>query len=263
MLTLPTQPFFPFQRMLNLPKPIQPPNYLINPVFSPIEGSNLINEAYLEFRRIFASKLPKTETKLNLHKYIKQIISNEKNMDLKDKYICSIYISWNKNLLTKEIINDIVANNFHVILLNWVSKESYVIYDYCENENKNNVKFNIFMGLLINVISLFETFNIKSSDLSEYFFYDIFFNLNENIKLNIKQNYPFLETMDNLIKKWKKQIDCFNISKTIQKFQNFLGQKTKGCTSVKKCAKKKKKNKNNKEPETEDNSGENINIIED
>ena len=120
------------------------------------------------------------------------------------------------------------------------------------------------MGLLINTISLFEAFNIKSSDLSEYYFYDIFFNLNENIKLNVKQNYPFLESLDNLIKKWKKQIDCFNISKTIQKFQSYLGKKTKATVGAKKCLKKKKnkKNKKDKEPETEDNSGENNNEIE-
>jgi len=268
MLSLSSQPIIPYPNLLNFQKShIQPSNYLISPVFSSIEGSNLIKDAYHEFRRIFASKLPKSDNKLNFHRYIRNIISNEQNMDLKDKYICSIYISWNKNLLTKEIINDIINNNFHVILLDWVSKESYVIYDYCENENKNNVKFNIFMGLLINTISLFETFNIKSSDLSEYYFYDIFFNLNENIKLNVKQNYPFLESLENLIKKWKKQIDCFNISKTIQKFQTFLGKKTKATNvGAKKCLRKKKKNgnknKKDKEPETEDNSGENNNEIE-
>jgi len=105
MITIPTQPLIPYPSIFSLPKPqFQPSSCLINPVFSPIEGSNLLKEAFFEFRRIFASKLPKSDNRGNLHRYIKHIIANEKNMDLKDKYICSIYISWNKNLLYMIIV---------------------------------------------------------------------------------------------------------------------------------------------------------------
>ena len=188
-------------------------NKIIQPTFNPF--------SLLFFDILFKNNFLKT--KEDILKYILEIMKKEDIMDLNVKYICSIYLNMNKNLLTKEIIEEILSQEFHLTLMNWLEKEKIIIEDL----NNNNIyKYYIFIGLLINIINLYEIFPIKSCELKKYKLYEKLFNINKLIKLNINNSFPFLQSLKNILIKWKKQINCFYLTNTIQNF-NFLNKKIK------------------------------------
>ena len=171
------------------------------------------------FKDLFKYNFPKINNKEELHKYILEVskIGDKKNLD--EKYICSICLAINKNLFTKEIIEDVLEEEFHLTLMKWLKNEKHII----EKPNRDDpYKFNIYIGLLINIITLYEIFPITTKDLCKFNLYKNLLKLSNLIKLNIKNSFPFLLSLNKLLKKWKQQIDYFN-------FQNFifLGKKTK------------------------------------
>ena len=164
-------------------------------------------------KALFQNILPNINTKDDLYKFILEISKIEKELSLNEKYICSILLAINKNLLTEEIINDILEEEFHLTLMNWLMEGKYIVKEKTKYEV---YKFNIYIGLLINIISLYEIFPIKPKDLSEFNLYKKLFKLNSLIELNINNSFPFLFSLNNLLKKWKKQIDNYLLSKTIE-----------------------------------------------
>ena len=202
----------------------------------------------LILKNLFKNNLINIKTKEEIYKYILEIIKIEDSLSLNEKYICSIMIAMNKYLLTKEIIENILEEEFHLTLLRWLIKEKTAIE---ESNSENPYKSNIYIGLLINIINLYDIFPIKAKDLCEYHFYNELFKLNKLIKLKVNNSFPFLQTLKILLKKWKKQIDCFNLSKTIQNIC-LLGKKTK----LTKKDKKNKKDENDKK-DTDADSEEN------
>ena len=164
-------------------------------------------------------------------------MKREDKMDLNEKYICSIYLAMNRHLLTKEIKEDILEEEFHLVLINWLVEERYLVEDEI-NENKNNINsFIIYIGLLINIISLFEILPIKAGDLSEFKFYKKLFKINKFVKLNINLIINislsfFIKKIESILKKWDTQLDCLYLAKKLDKFLKnkqklFLGKKTK------------------------------------
>lgn len=190
-----------------------------------VKTKNAFNPSnLLIFKDILGSNLPIISTSEDLHKYIYEIMMNQDKMDLNEKYICSICLAMNRNIMTKEIIEDILDEKFHLTLMNWLTSEKRIIEE--KNENSNPYQFNIFIGLLINIISLYEIFPIKTSELCKFKFYEKLFKLYKLIKLNIKNSFPFLISLKNLLKKWKTQINYLQLSETIQNF-TLLGKKKK------------------------------------
>ena len=126
-----------------------------------------LEEAITEYYKLFSERLPKKRSKREIHKYILDNLKIEDELDLNERYIFSIYISMNKDLLNKEIKKDIMEEEFHLTLMKWLQEEKTLVADEI-SENKNIYNFNIFIGLLINIISLFEILPIKSSDLFEF-----------------------------------------------------------------------------------------------
>ena len=177
----------------------------------------------LIYKELLKYYMPIINTKEDLHNYILEIMKKDDKMNLSDKYLCSLCLIMNKNLLTKEIIEDILEEEFHLTLMKWLKTEKKAIE---EINTDNSCQFNIYIGLLINIITLFEIFPIKSNDLCQFNFHKKLFNIYKLIKLNIKTSFPFLQSLKNILKVWKTQIDCFNLSKTIQNF-TLLGKKTK------------------------------------
>ena len=203
---------------------------------------NSIEEAYMVFKKMYSNILPTIDSEQEIHYYILDIMKDDDEMDLNEKYICSFYLAMNKHLLSKETIKDIIDEEFHLTLMKWLRREkNYIKDDINEiqdsNTNTNNYKFNIYIGLLINIISLFEILPIKSSDLAEFNFYEKLFKLNKFVKfklsLFIKISISFLyDRIENLLQKWKTQEECYNLSKNILIFtktkeKNLLGKKTK------------------------------------
>jgi len=208
--------------------------------------------SFISFKELFKNMLPKINNKEDIHRYILEIIKKEDQMDLNEKYISSICLVMNKHLLTKEIIEDILEEEFHLTLMNWLRKEKKVIQKANKNnENNENIyyQFNIFIGLLINIVTLFEIFPIKSSELSQFNFYKKLFKLNKFINLKLlNHSFPFLKSLNNLLIKWKNQIDYFNLSKAIQNFI-LLGKKLKRQTFA--TTDKNKKNKKDEKDKSE------------
>ena len=203
---------------------------------------NSIEEAYMVFKKMYSNILPTIDSEQEIHYYILDIMKDDDEMDLNEKYICSFYLAMNKHLLSKETIKDIIDEEFHLTLMKWLRREKHYIKDDINeiqdsNTNTNNYKFNIYIGLLINIISLFEILPIKSSDLAEFNFYEKLFKLNKFVKfklsLFIKISISFLyDRIENLLQKWKTQEECYNLSKNILIFtktkeKNLLGKKTK------------------------------------
>ena len=205
-----------------------------------------IEEAYMIFKKRYSNILPTIDSEQEIHYYILDIMKDDDEMDLNEKYICSFYLAMNKHLLSKETIKDLLDEEFHLTLMKWLRREKHYIKDEINeiqdsnsntNSNSNNYNFNIYIGLLINIISLFEILPIKSSDLAEFNFYEKLFKLNKFVKFKlsvfIKTSLSFLtEKIENLLQKWKTQEECYNLSKNILLFniskeKNLLGKKTK------------------------------------
>ena len=201
-----------------------------------------IQDAYIFFRQKFSEKLPQVDSEEEIHKYILDIMKKDDEMDLNEKYICSFYLAMNKNLLSKDVIDDILEEEFHLTLMDWLKYEKKFVEDELyeaqnKSTNKNNYNFNIYIGLLINIISLYEIFHIKSKDLVEFNFYEKLFKINKFVKLNIKLNINIslsflINKIENLLQKWKIQQDCYILSQNILKFtktreKTFLSKKTK------------------------------------
>ena len=213
----------------------------------------------LIFKDLFKYNLPIITNKEGLHKYILEISKIEEKMNLNEKYICSICLSINKNLFTKEIIESVLEEEFHLILMKWLKNEKHII----EEPNRDNpYKFNIYIGLLINIISLFEIFPIKTRDLCKFHLYKKLLKLSKLIKLNINNSFPFLLPLNKLLNKWKQQIDCFSLSPEAQNF-TFLGKKTKANSDEQydnKNKNNKNNNNNNRNNNNNNNNDNNINI---
>ena len=198
-----------------------------------------LKDAIAIYKKAFADKIPKTDSSQEIHKYIIETIKKEDEMDLNEKYIFSIYLAMNKHLLNEEIKKDIMEEEFHLVLINWLYEEKYYVEDLLnENNNSNNIKnFNIYIGLLINIISIFEILHIKSKDLCEFKFYKKLFKINNFVKLNINININIslsflINKIEKLLKKWDTQTNCFYLAKSIKSFNetkkvNLLGRKTK------------------------------------
>ena len=212
-------------------------NIVFNP--SDIYKITSLKDAINTYKQVCSDRIPKIASSEEIHKYIIETIKKEDEMDLNEKYIFSFYLAMNKDLLTKEIIKDIMEEEFYLVLKNWLVEEKYYVEDLLdENKNNNNINtFNIFIGLLINIISIIEILHIKSKDLSEFKLYKKLFKINNFVKLNINLNknisFSFLfNKIENILKKWDTQLDCFYLAKNIKKFNeskelNLLGKKTK------------------------------------
>ena len=212
---------------------------------------NSIEEAYMMFKKRYSDILPTIDSEQEVHYYILDMMKNDNEMDLNEKYICSFYIAMNKYLLSKETIKDLLDEEFHLTLMKWLRREkNYIkddineIQDSNSNPNTNNYNFNIYIGLLINIISLFEILPIKSSDLAEFNFYEKLFKLNKFVKFKlsifIKTSLSFLTNkIENLLQKWKTQEECYNLSKNIILFtktkeKSLLNKKTKRSNNTEK-----------------------------
>lgn len=194
-----------------------------SPILTPKMTETFSPNILLIFKDLFKYILPNINNKEELHKYILEVSKIEENMNLNEKYICSICLTMNKNFFTKEIIEDVLEEEFHLTLMKWLKNEKYII----EEPNKSDpYKFNIYIGLLFNIITLFEIFPIKTRDLCKFHLYKNFLKLRNLIKLNINNSFPFLFSLNNLLNKWKQQIDYLNLFGNIQN-SNFLGKKTK------------------------------------
>ena len=198
-----------------------------------------LKDAIAIYKKAFADKIPKTDSSREIHKYIIETIKKEDEMDLNEKYIFSIYLAMNKHLLNEEIKKDIMEEEFHLVLINWLYEEKYYVEDLLnENNNSNNIKnFNIYIGLLINIISIFEILHIKSKDLCEFKFYKKLFKINNFVKLNINININIslsflINKIEKILKKWDNQIECYYLAKNIKNYnekreQALLGKKIK------------------------------------
>ena len=195
-----------------------------------------VKDAIEIYKKIFADKIPKIDSTEEIHKYILETMKKEDEMDLNDKYIFSIYLAMNKHLINKEVIKDMIDEEVHLVLINWLDEEKLFVEDELYEKNKINT-FNIFIGLLINIISLFEILPIKTNDLSEFKFYKKLFKINKFVKLNINLNinvplYFLVDKIENLLARWKTQLDCLYLAKNIKLFNDakekfFLGKKKK------------------------------------
>ena len=147
-----------------------------------------LKEAINIYKKVFSERIPKIDSKKEIHKYILNTMKNEDEMNLDDKYIFSIYLALNKHLLTKKIKKDIMEEEFHLMLMNWLIQEKKFVEEELK-ENPNNIYyFNIFIGLLINIISILEILHIKIKDLLEFYFCKKLFKIYKFVKLNINLN---------------------------------------------------------------------------
>ena len=192
-----------------------------------------IEEAYMIFKKRYSNILPTIDSEQEIHYYILDIMKDDDEMDLNEKYICSFYLAMNKHLLSKETIKDLLDEEFHLTLMKWLRREKHYIKDEINEIQDSN-----------NIISLFEILPIKSSDLAEFNFYEKLFKLNKFVKFKlsvfIKTSLSFLtEKIENLLQKWKTQEECYNLSKNILLFniskeKNLLGKKTKRNNNIEK-----------------------------
>ena len=196
-----------------------------------------LKEAINIYKKVFSERIPKIDSKKEIHKYILNTMKNEDEMNLNDKYIFSIYLALNKHLLTKTIKKDIMEEEFHLMLINWLIEEKKFVEEELK-ENPNNVYyFNIFIGLLINIISILEILHIKTNDLLEFYFckklYKIYKFVKLNINLNINVSLFFLIIkIEKILKKWDNQLECYHLAKNIKDYNEkkelmLLGKKTK------------------------------------
>ena len=190
-------------------------------------------EAICIYKQLFSELIPKIDSEKEIHKYILETMKIEDEMELYERYIFSIYIVMNKHLLNNDIKKDILDEEVHLTLMNWLVEEKRFVVNELD-ENNNIYNFNIFIGLLINIITIFH-FNFYK----KLFKLNKFVILNKNINININISLSFLiNKIENILKKWKIQLDCFNLAKRIKTFnekkeKKFLGKKTLRHTEIK------------------------------
>lgn len=201
-----------------------------------------LQEAICTYKQLFSELIPKIDSEKEIHKYILETMKIEDEMQLYERYIFSIYIAMNKHLLNDDIKKDILEEEFHLTLMNWLVEEKRIVVNELD-ENNNIYNFNIFIGLSINIITIFEILPIKSSDLSQFNFYKKLFKLNKfvilnkNININISLSF-LINKIENILKKWKIQTNCYSLAKKIKTFnekkeKKFLGKKTLRHTELK------------------------------
>ena len=217
-----------------IPSPFPRP---INSVVQKLQITSL-KEAIIIYKILFADKIPKEDSEEEIHKYILDVMKKEDEMDLCERYVCSIYLVMNKHLLNEEIKKDMVEEEFHLSVVNWLAEGRGTLEEDMA-DNFSLKYFNIYIALLFNIISLLEILPIKVGDILEFNFYSKLFKLNNFVKLykniNINISLSFLiNKIDQLLGKWKIQIDCYHLAETIQNFtaeksknKFFLGKKTK------------------------------------
>ena len=182
-----------------------------------------VKDSIVSYLNFIPEKMQKIDWSQEIHKFILETMKKEDEMDLNEKYIFSIYLSMNRHLLTKEIKKDILEEEFHLVLINWLVEEKHLVEDEI-NENKNNINsFIIYLGLLINIISILEILPIKTSDLSEFKLYKKLFKINKFVKLNINLIINislafFINKIETILKKWETQLNCLYLAKKINKF---------------------------------------------
>lgn len=186
----------------------------------------------------------------NYNDYIKETIKKLRENNLYEKYSISIYIVINKERIknNENLLKDIKISFVNAL---YEEKKNLEKTFLVLNNNLNSIiliNINIFIGLLINIINLFETFGIKSfsqnsvNKLNDIFIFlknyliPNFISLNPLYK-NISLDF-LLKKIEKLLSKLKIKEECYQLSRNIL---NYLGNEKAKFLSKK----KKRENQNN------------------
>ena len=212
------------------------------------------------FLERFRKYLPKKEKENDMSHCIKESMRKLERKNLYEKYITSIYIILNKEEIRK---NRNLLKEINMVFIRALIKEKQnlekKIFVLNNNLNSIYININIFIGLLINIISIFEIFDIKNfvknnfkSKLNDtYIFLKNYLIPNfiypNPIYANISLDF-LLKKIESLLLKIKAQEECYLLSQDIFNFlknenEKFLSKKRMRGSSQSKKNTKNKKNK--------------------
>ena len=193
-----------------------------------------------------------------IYSYLEDIIKKSEEKNLYEKYATSINLIMNKDQME---LNKDLSEEMYMSLINWITIEKNNLEkNLLLNKNLNiYININIFIGFLINIISIFEIFDIKNfvknnfkSKLNDiYIFLKNYLILNfiypNPIYANISLDF-LLKKIESLLLKIKAQEECYLLSQDIFKFlknenEKFLSKKRMRGSSQSKKNTKNKKNK--------------------
>jgi len=230
--------------------------YIYSNIYTTIEKENYVNSLSLEENELISDKtilrkklekyFPKNDTKKEVNKYIIDTMKKSEEKSLSEKYIFSIYIILNKEKITR---NENIIQEMHINLVDWLIKEKNQLEQLILLNNSLNIyiNINIFIGLLINIINLFEFFSTKTftktclfkngynQKLNDIYTFLKCYLIPNFLNINPRYNKISLEFLfkkiENILLKWKNQEECFELSKKICELlannnKNYLGKKT-------------------------------------
>jgi len=185
--------------------------------------TKLINQTNIS--SVFSKLSQYISTKSSLAILIQGIKNQKEEFELNYKYIITLFFSLNKKLLSQEMLDYLMEEKFHITLMKWLRREKKRIKKAIKKKVDMTCDLNIFSGLLINILSLNELFQIKTNELIEYKLYDKFFKIIKFLKLYLNNSLPFFNSIEQILKNWKTNIECYNLSTAIHSF--LLNKKTK------------------------------------
>lgn len=183
-------------------------------------SSNLYNPILFNFQG-FSNQVESEQ-----YKYILSKIRNDDLMNINQKCAFTSFLLFNPILLNNDFIKEFLDEECHLTLMNWIYNEKNILRS--PNEDVDLSNFYLVLGLLINILNIFELLPIKSNDLILLKLYDKLLKINEYINLYVKQNTVILNCVQHLLKKWEKEIRLYKEAKFINDFiATKLGVKTK------------------------------------
>ena len=224
-----------------------------------LEEDELTENVKLFLER-FRKYLPKKEKENDMSHCIKESMRKLERKNLYEKYITSIYIILNKEEIRK---NRNLLRGINMVFIRALIKEKQnlekTIFALNNNLNSIYININIFIGLLINIISIFEIFDIKNFVKNNFKpkLNDIYIFLKNYLIPNFIYPNPIyanisldflLKKIESLLLKIKAQEECYLLSQDIFNFlknenEKFLSKKRMRGSSQSKKNTKNKKNK--------------------
>ena len=196
---------------------------------------NKLNVPKCSKNEISIKEEERTDIDKNLNDFIKEVLKKLREANLYQKYSVSIFLVLNKERIenNENLLKEIKISFINALFDEKNKLEKTLVLN--KNLNSILININIFIGLLINIINLLETFGIKSfSQNLVNNLNDIFIFLKNNLIPNFISLNPFyknisldflLKKIEKLLSKLKIKEECYQLSRNIL---NFLGnEKTK------------------------------------
>ncbi len=126
---------------------------------------SLSNENKVQEKPLLNNNISKRIIERSIKNYIFTLMKKEESLNWNQKLEFSNFFLENLVLLSEDAINELLEEEFHYSIMNWIIRAMYVINNYYIVNDLSN--FYAIMHLLVNVIKILDKLPIKASELIE------------------------------------------------------------------------------------------------